>query len=893
MQTFQYIENKYVPNVNLTTLGKTFDTLEEGHQQTIKANNALKTELAKLDLNEQDEWYRRQYAEKLDNIVKAGTLYGNSYYALDDVMNEVGNLAMDEGLRGRLESNKNYKQYRETIIKDNTLPQNYKDYYLETNPYHYEDKYDENGKTIIGNIWQPNSSPTKVEDLSATIVKGIKLAAVESGQGTTTRWLDANGQITTDPSQAFDGEVFDTTTNSWKRLPKEKILKSIHALIDADPSLQASLKQDYDVGLWEHNKAVKNNSNPDEPIIDDMTLPDGKILTQDEWLEKRLDPVADVASFYENNSQTTYGDGLKTYKAAMNAIAQAEQQQADELTGGSSNASSVLGADAMSHGNPITVDYDAASKWQEDIQEGVGVLNDYFKQCFGRSMNVDMSFASDIGWNNTINKIVTQKQKQGATAEQIANIKQRLYNAKDQTQAAAERLNQVRNNLNNKDDKDAFDFTNRIKNGASYQKTNKWDRQYASKVNSIWGNAEYVGFQFDNDAEADAYLQEVSGGKTDGWRNLGYVKHNTGNGIVVVLPSSKRRLIAQAVRAYDATDPRFLGSIRSRPMVALDANFNNAMKYTQPMNPYGFQVSPEEIMSRNLTQLVNFVNDVEKKSNQATQKIVPKKITYQTSLLNGQTANQYAINRAFDNGQIDTTTYNAKMKKEQDAFENAIVNHGWSQTRMFATDKDGHILSEVKNSKDREEKGKYIRDAVASGKGKASFVSDPVYGTGTIITVPGRNTNGVISDNYEYNYFIPGLVVGDIDRRLAVDDHTVASNNVQINNNIGGSQTILSSNKFPCSKTQRITYNQNGTTTFKGFDTTVQLNMKNSADVIYMASQLNEIYNALNAGTINKNDSVKMTNLDNLLQQYATQYGTILNIHPNVIYRKLRTDLNY
>jgi len=892
MQTFQYIENKYIPNVNLTTLGKTFDTLEEGHQQTIKANNALKTELAKLDLNEQDEWYRRQYAEKLDNIIKAGTLYGNSYYALDDVMNEVGNLAMDEGLRGRLESNKNYKQYRETVIKDNTLPQNYKDYYLETNPYHYEDKYDENGKTIIGDIWQPNSSPTKVEDLSATITKGIQLAAVESGQGTTTRWLDANGQVTTDPTQAFDGEVFDTTTNSWKRLPKEKILKSIHALIDADPSLQASLKQDYDVGLWEHNKAVKNNSNPDEPVIDDMTLPDGKVLTQDEWLEKRLDPIADVASFYENNYNTTYGNGLKTYKAAMNAIAQAEQQ-ADGLTGGGGglSASSVLGADAMSYGNPITVDYDAASKWQENMQEGVGVLNDYYKQYFGRSLNVDMSFGSDKAWDNAINRVVTQAQKKGATAEQIANMKQLLYNAKDQTNAAAERLNQIRNNLNSQEDKDAFNFTNSVKNGASYQKNNKWDRQYAAKVNRLWGDAEYVGFEFDNEAEADAYLQEISGGETNGWRNLGYEKHNLGNCIAVVLPSSKRRLISQAIRAYDSTDPRILGWMRHRPMIALDKNLKSVIKHS--INYNETQKSPEDLMSLEATSIINFVSDVEERSNKATQKVLPKQITYQTSLLQGQTANEYAINRAFDNGQIDATTYNAKIKKERENFESAVASHGWSQTRMFATDEKGHILNEITNSKDREERGKYIRDAVASGKGKASFVPDPVYGAGTIITVPGRNTNGVISDNYQYNYFIPGLIVGDVDRQLAADGHTIASNSVQINNNLGGSQTILSSTKFPYSRTQRITYNQNGTTTFSGFDTNAQLNMKESADIVYMAKQLNEVYNALNAGTINRSDTVKMTNLDNLMQQYATQYGNILHINPKVIYSKLRKDLNY
>ena len=44
---------------------------------------------------------------------------------------------------GRLQAQKDYTEFKNKIINDKTLPEDYKEYYLENNPYYYIDIVDE------------------------------------------------------------------------------------------------------------------------------------------------------------------------------------------------------------------------------------------------------------------------------------------------------------------------------------------------------------------------------------------------------------------------------------------------------------------------------------------------------------------------------------------------------------------------------------------------------------------------------------------------------------------------------------------------------------------------------------------------------------------------------
>ena len=70
METFKYINREYTPSVDLTTLGKTFNTLEQGHQDAIKAASDLRTAVASLDMNEADDDFKQQLINEMEILMQ-------------------------------------------------------------------------------------------------------------------------------------------------------------------------------------------------------------------------------------------------------------------------------------------------------------------------------------------------------------------------------------------------------------------------------------------------------------------------------------------------------------------------------------------------------------------------------------------------------------------------------------------------------------------------------------------------------------------------------------------------------------------------------------------------------------------------------------------------------
>ena len=95
MKIFQYSTRDYVPSVDLSTLGKTFDTLEQGHKEAVKAASDLEVAMANLDLNEAESEWRQQKINEIKQTVADNTIYGNSYAALDDITKQTGDIASD------------------------------------------------------------------------------------------------------------------------------------------------------------------------------------------------------------------------------------------------------------------------------------------------------------------------------------------------------------------------------------------------------------------------------------------------------------------------------------------------------------------------------------------------------------------------------------------------------------------------------------------------------------------------------------------------------------------------------------------------------------------------------------------------------------------------------
>lgn len=314
MKYYQNVERPILPPVDLGIMQKTYDTLEQGHLKGVELASKLRSAIAQLPLNESEQAYKDELASGIEQVITENSFAGNAYYAIPDLIKAQGDIDANPVLKNKINAQADYKAFQDSIDANDKMPGDMKEYYKEMNPYKSGQQADGSYDTSFK--WTPNASPKMIVSLADMVTKGIARAAKESGGGTVARWLDENGNITTDPNKAYDGEVFNTTTNRWERLTREKILAGIQSVILETPGAQESLKQDYDVALWKLSKQATTDAQGNAILpVSDVTDPNGIPLTETEYLMKRIAPAISAAEYNNIISSSTYGDGLATYKA--------------------------------------------------------------------------------------------------------------------------------------------------------------------------------------------------------------------------------------------------------------------------------------------------------------------------------------------------------------------------------------------------------------------------------------------------------------------------------------------------------------------------------------------------------------------------------------------------
>ncbi len=319
MQGFNYIQKDFVPRVDLQTLGSTFNTLEQGHQAAVKASSDLETAVANLDMNEAEDGFKEQLISEIRNTIDSNTVYGNSYAALDNLVAQTGDIASDGRVLGRLRNQRAKKEY-DARVDAMHIPDGMKEMYKEENPYYYKDgEIDKRtGRIKPGEKWQANTKPVTTIPQSEIAKYALSIAAKEAGGGDSVTFLDANGRPTSDPTKSATGEIYKQVSGKFERLSKDKIRKAYREAIQAIPGAEDSLKQDYRYLNYEHDKLAKNGDNP-APYMQGVTDKNGNIYTYDQWLNNRIEGLADVAAYNHSYSQTYYGTALQSYKARQQA----------------------------------------------------------------------------------------------------------------------------------------------------------------------------------------------------------------------------------------------------------------------------------------------------------------------------------------------------------------------------------------------------------------------------------------------------------------------------------------------------------------------------------------------------------------------------------------------
>ena len=730
MKYYQNVERPILPPVDLSIMQKTYDTLEQGHLKGVELASKLRSAIAQLPLNESEQAYKDELASGIEQVITENSFAGNAYYAIPDLIKTQGDIDSNPVLINKINAQADYKAFQDSIDANRELTGDMKEYYKELNPYRSGQKEDGSYDTTFK--WTPNATPKAVVDLSKMVTQGIARAAKESGGGTVTRWLDENGNITTDPNKAYDGEVFNTTTNRWERLTREKILAGIQSVILETPGAQESLKQDYDVALWKLSKQATTDAQGNAIVpVSDVTDPNGIPLTETEYLMKRIAPAISAAEYNNIISSSTYGDGLATYKAprikqASSALAAFADNPVRDLEAMTSDGRGMVlsipvnpGGDAINNMNAAK--YTIANAYKELLKKDIN------PQTYEDLQNAVTELSESL----------TPYER-----TQLGSLL-RIYKSGEDT------LNSYTQNMSDKD-KSEFDWANRMLNGGQIiNGATKHDNKILNALKDKYDSNGNLTVKVSKET-LNKFREFIDNpadyGITIGNDNITINKNNQN-----YIPE----IFHYITRAYDET-----------ALAGGNRDYNTT---------YNIQQSKPEIINPNSKNRKWFVNNdvasIRKISNEynKAQKIIddfsktynvnPQNIDVDLMPLQNITWGANYAEQDWKLGIIDLQTYNRILTDSKTNIEGYIAQDDLTQYQIWARDNDGkgHI---VESAKERFDISEEINAAMHNGRidykpAYAPAAIDPLKSElgGYYITIYKDDDKQKIKNKY----YIPGL----------------------------------------------------------------------------------------------------------------------------------------
>lgn len=684
--------------IDLNVLARTYNTLEQGHQQAIQTKSQIDAQLAQLDLNEAEDAWRQEQLNKVRNALTENMQYGNAYSSLDDIVGTYGDITSSPGMIGRLRAQQDYKAYIDNLDKRTDLSEDYKNYYRAVNKYNYQDITDKNGNVIGGSKWTPIDKEVSEIPMNQILNQALQWAAKEQGGGSQTRWLDANGKVTDDITKSVTGEIYFHTKGNWQRLSKAKLAEAVKAVIENTPGAKASLEQDYKIAKWKYDQ---NGSNPD------ITDKNGILLTPEQYLAKRIDPFYNAATFYNQNSNTTYGEAWKAQlvlaKQAGLGSANQRKQAIDNLT---------------YKGTSVRIDNFMPAQAQAEItsnrQSIAGLLNKY-----NPDINIDLATANP---NDIRTSIMTNITSPSDRAYALSYLNDIIDNQ--------EYINSLKVGKS-QDSIDGFDTYNSIIS-LSDLPNNKYSDTYSKYVNQIFGDSSSIRQYFNNDDVYNSFINALGGEKKAA--SLGIRFGSDGNGYrYAELPKDYHKSIysfGKAVKeAEDTRNPlnAFFNSAKTRffgygdKFVRVDSNGeeHHAGLPTGNKEPY--------------IGLVNYVDSLKSKNNAV---LDGGKITSSTIGISALTPELAEINFMMNANPKEASKLSAyKKNKEEQAMMAIRSGIDLTQGEAYITSENG--VFEPMTSEDRKAYTAYLRSA-KENEITPTIVRDPKTGdVGVQINIAG------------------------------------------------------------------------------------------------------------------------------------------------------------
>lgn len=286
-------------------------TIDESNLAAQNAATQLASAIGALDFNESERWYKDKLLNDYDAMINGALdkYSGNLRLAMNDIAAKSRELSTSPDVLGRVQTNEQYKEWKQGIEKRQDISQDVKDYIIATNPYHFElqtaEVKDENGNPVLDEKGEKVTKVVGYKDFEGAEpvtqytnmdihkhILSILNPDTSSGSTITMYYTDENGN-TVKTDDFTKAQYYIDRSGKMEELTKEKITDAIHQTLN-DLRVDASLRQDYDVTKYKYKDGemflLNGNEytiNNDGQIIDK----DGKALSYTDYEMLRLEDI--------------------------------------------------------------------------------------------------------------------------------------------------------------------------------------------------------------------------------------------------------------------------------------------------------------------------------------------------------------------------------------------------------------------------------------------------------------------------------------------------------------------------------------------------------------------------------------------------------------------------
>lgn len=532
MKYFNPIEREFVAPVELDLLDKTYSTLQQRHDVAIDTYSKLDQAIAQLDLNEAEDGWKQGKRNEALSILENGTIDGLSAFTRNDLVKASTNMLFGPDTLGRLKRQKAWKENNAKIDAMN-IPESYKQNYKEMNPYSvYEDKYTEDGQLVEADAWKPNKTPVNSIDKQKLYASALAIVGKDAGGGEKVTFLDTNGAETSDINKSVDGIWYSKKGTKYERLSEDKIRKAINAAIANTPGAEESIRQDYDMAVYDFQK--NGGITPTPGITDE----NGNIYDYQQYKDYGIKQFTGAAAYNHSYSDISFN-------IAYQKTANSRNNRGNGAAGGA--AGGVYEGQIESNVDSYSL---AATNRNTS--------NDVFLKTLG-----DNSFKNVSGFIQAMKAKYPDKKISGPVTAVMAYIdanpnkftqeqKVRLMNSSRDYVVSNDALKRLENGLS-ESDIEKLRFNNSLSSGIYTAGNSKYDDQIIKYNNAAWGDNSELYFDIDGKTAKElARLYEVNNLTELPWLNV----TNTGDGLHLVIDKKNANYTPEFAYKLNTADER-------------------------------------------------------------------------------------------------------------------------------------------------------------------------------------------------------------------------------------------------------------------------------------------------------------------------------------------------